>query len=362
MAVAGDDPVRPGGVLRQRGPGMLSESPPFWWQPADLRAWLLWPASFIYGAVAARAMRDGRREPVPAPVLCVGNLTVGGAGKTPVAAAMAEAAREAGRTPGILSRGHGGSFSGVHIVDAEHDSARHVGDEPLLLARHAPVAVSIDRAAAARTLISEGCDFLIMDDGFQSARILIDFALIVVDGGRGIGNGHVIPGGPLRAPVVEQMRYADAVLRLGQGAGAAAVVRQAARSAKPFFEATTVTLDGDRLAGRRFIAFAGIGDPSKFFRSAREAGAEIVVERPFPDHYAYSDEDLMDLVREADKQALGLLTTAKDAVRIRHGSSFEEEVSKRLETLEIEVAFVAPSVPAHIISQTIEAWRKRGGD
>ena len=113
-------------------------------------------------------------------------------------------------SPGFLSRGFGGNFPVPHVVDLHHDSARHVGDEPLLLAEHAPVAVTPDRAAGAKLLASRGCDFLIMDDGFQSARIHMDYALLVVDGRRGVGNGHVIPGGPVRAPLVHQMRFAQA--------------------------------------------------------------------------------------------------------------------------------------------------------
>ena len=213
---------------------MISEAPPFWWKKADWRPFLLYPFSAAYGAVARRRLIRAPREKVGAPVLCVGNLTVGGSGKTPVAIALAKRARKMGLVPGIVSRGHGGMVTHAHLVDPGHDSARHVGDEPLLLARAAAVAVTADRAAAARLLIEHGCDFIIMDDGFQSARIAMDYALIVVDARRGIGNGHVIPGGPMRAPLVAQMSHADGVLKLGEGDGAERVVRQAARAGRPF--------------------------------------------------------------------------------------------------------------------------------
>ena len=253
---------------------MVSEAPPFWWRKADWRAWALWPFSSAYGAVAGRRLVHAVREKVDAPVLCVGNLTVGGSGKTPVAMALARQARAMGLSPGILSRGHGGTVSGPpHLVDPGHDVARHVGDEPLLLARAAPVAVTADRAAGARLLIDHGCDFLIMDDGFQSARIHIDFALIVVDARRGIGNGHTIPGGPMRASLVVQMRHADGVLRLGEGEGAERVVRQAARAGRPLFEASVRAHPPEGIAGRPCLAFAGIGDPGKFFDTVRAAGA-----------------------------------------------------------------------------------------
>ncbi len=132
-------------------------------------------------------MKSARREKIDAPVLCVGNFTVGGTGKTPIAIALAKQARRMHLVPGFLSRGHGGSLSEPHVVDSGHDSAKHVGDEPLLLAEHAPVAVSPNRAAGARLLIERGCNFLIMDDGFQSARIHIDYALVVVDARFGLG-------------------------------------------------------------------------------------------------------------------------------------------------------------------------------
>nr|MBA3447364.1 tetraacyldisaccharide 4'-kinase [Pseudaminobacter sp.] len=168
---------------------MASEAPPFWWEPADWRARMLAPAAWLYARVANWQMVSARREKIALPVLCIGNFTVGGTGKTPVAIALAKQARRMGLKPGFLSRGHGGSFVSPHIVDLAHDSARHVGDEPLLLAEHAPVAVTPNRAAGAMMLQDRGCDFLIMDDGFQSARIHLDYALLVVDARYGLGNG-----------------------------------------------------------------------------------------------------------------------------------------------------------------------------
>ncbi|MBL8582010.1 MAG: tetraacyldisaccharide 4'-kinase, partial [Rhizobiaceae bacterium] len=214
---------------------MVGESPTFWWEPPDWRAYALSPASAVYGRIAAARMRNAPRVALPVPVLCVGNFTVGGSGKTPVTAAMARAAHAAGLRPGILSRGHGGSARTPHLVDPEHDLARHVGDEPLLLARDALVAISADRAAAGKLLVENGCDFLVMDDGFQSARVAIDYALIVVGSGQGVGNGHVIPGGPLRAPVAAQLPFADALLKLGDGTAADGIVRKAARAGKALY-------------------------------------------------------------------------------------------------------------------------------
>ena len=265
-----------------------------------------------------------------------------------------------GLKPGILSRGHGGTVGAQPpLVEPHHDIARHVGDEPLLLARAAAVAVTSDRAAGARRLLAEGCDFLIMDDGFQSARVHIDYALIVVDARRGIGNGHTIPSGPMRARLVDQMRYADAVLKVGEGEGANAALRQAAKAGRAFFEASIRAFPQDGIAGRRCLAFAGIGEPKKFFDTVRAVGGEIVEERSFGDHHFFSDFDAQDLVATADAQGLQLVTTAKDAVRLEYGSEALAELRRRVRVVEIEAVFDIERAPRAIIEATLEAWRRR---
>jgi tetraacyldisaccharide 4'-kinase len=338
---------------------MVSEAPPFWWGKPDWRAVALWPFAAAYGAVAARRLANAPREKIPAPVLCVGNLTVGGSGKTPVAIALARQAAAMGLKPGILSRGHGGSVSGPpHLVDPDHDSARHVGDEPMLLARAAPVAVSTDRAAGARALLARGCDFLIMDDGFQSARIHIDYALIVVDARRGVGNGRIIPAGPMRAGLTQQMRFTDAVLKVGDGDGAYRVLRQAARAGRAFFEARVRALPVEGIKGRRCLAFAGIGDPDKFFDTVRALGGEVAVAKSFGDHHFYSEFDAQDLLDTAAAQGLVLVTTAKDAVRLDHGAALAA-LKERAKIVEIETVFDIAAAPRSIVAQTQEAWRRR---
>ncbi len=337
---------------------MASEAPPFWWEEPDWRVLALSPLSAVYALAAGRGMRRARREKIEAPVLCIGNFTVGGTGKTPVAIALAEQAKRMQLKPGFLSRGHGGSFAEPHVVDAHHDSARHVGDEPLLLAEHAPVAVTPHRAAGARLLLERhGCDFLIMDDGFQSARIHIDYALVVVDARYGIGNGRVIPGGPLRARIVDQLVFTSALLKMGEGTAADAVVRQAARAGRPVFEAHTEPSSKKRLAGKRFLAFAGIGHPEKFFDTVREAGGELALTRPFPDHHFYGEDELAELAATAHAEGLGLITTAKDAARLRHGAS--RDFLDKLDVLEIDTVFELDNVPERIIHETLDAWRQR---
>ncbi|HEY4193740.1 MAG TPA: tetraacyldisaccharide 4'-kinase [Mesorhizobium sp.] len=338
---------------------MASEAPPFWWQKPDWRAYLLSPLSLAYGAVAGRRMKTAKREKIDAPVLCIGNFTVGGTGKTPVAIALAQRAKQMGLKPGILSRGHGGSFGEPHVVDAQHDGARHVGDEPLLLAAHAPVAVTPDRAAGARILLEKhGCDFLIMDDGFQSARIHIDYALVVIDARHGLGNGHVIPGGPLRARISDQLPFTDAVLKMGDGEAADALVRKAARGGKPIFEARAEPRDKKMFAGKHLLAFAGIGHPDKFFATLVEAGGIVEAARPFPDHHFYAGDELAELAETAKVAGLELVTTAKDAMRLRHDHA-PAGFLDRLSVLEIDAVFEADQIPDRIVEQTLEAWRRR---
>jgi tetraacyldisaccharide 4'-kinase len=338
---------------------MASESPPFWWEKPDWRAFALSPLSFTYGFVASRRMHTAKREKIAAPVLCVGNFTVGGTGKTPVAIALARQARRMQLKPGILSRGHGGGFSSPHLVDPSHDSAKHVGDEPLLLAEHAPVAVTPNRAAGAQLLIDRhGCDFLIMDDGFQSARIHIDYALVVVDARYGLGNGRVIPAGPLRARVVDQLVYTSSLLKMGEGTAADRVIRQAARAGKPIYEARTRPRGRKAFAGKRFLAFAGIGHPDKFFDTVTGTGAVVVLSRAFPDHHVYGEDELAELLKTARDNEIRLITTAKDAARLRHGAA-SAEFLEMLDILEIDAVFEQDYAPTRVINETLEAWRLR---
>jgi tetraacyldisaccharide 4'-kinase len=335
---------------------LTAQAPSFWWTKSDWRARALQPLAALYGAVAARRLRNGRREKVALPVLCVGNFTVGGSGKTPVAIAFAAAAKEMGLSPGILSRGHGGTSTAPHIVDPARDTAAEVGDEPLLLAAAAPVAVTPDRGAGARLLEDRGCDFLIMDDGFQSARIRIDHALMVVDARYGLGNGHVIPAGPLRAPLAEQLRFATAILVMGEGNAVVDLTRLAVKAGKPVYRAAL--RPRQNLAGRRFLAFAGIGHPRKFFDTVAAAGGEVAQARAFADHHVYSDAELRELASAAETSGLEIVTTAKDAARIGR-RTLDSLLARRVTVLEIEAVFDEPDAPRRLIEATLEAARGR---
>lgn len=337
---------------------MASEAPPFWWEPADWRAWMLAPVSAIYGRIAVSRMNRTAVPGVDVPVLCVGNFTVGGVGKTPVSIALAHAAQARGLTPGIVSRGHGGSARRAHLVDLENDTAAIVGDEPLLLAYHAPTAVSPKRIDAAQLLVRHGCDFLIMDDGFQSARLRYNYALLVVDARHGIGNGSVIPGGPLRAPLKDQVRRADAVLRMGDGDAADHVIRLAARAGKPVFEAAARPSAAGWVAGKRLFAFAGIGHPQRFFDTLQRAGGELVEARAFPDHHVFSREQLIELAAAASAASAQLITTEKDLVRMS-ASLVPDGFRQRLSVLKIVAAFEYAETVDRILDETRQAFERR---
>lgn len=291
--------------------------PPFWWREAGASARLLAPFAGAYGAIAAERMRcAGTRAAVP--VICVGNLTVGGGGKTPTAIAIAHLLLRAGLRPVFLSRGYGGALAGPVRVSADARAAE-VGDEPLLLARIAPTIVARDRLAGAAAAVKESADVIVMDDGLQNPALVKDMALVTLDGRRGVGNGCVIPAGPLRAPLAAQLDCAHAVLLVGEaGASAQAVLREAQRRGLPIFtgrlEPTTAAAEW---AGRRALAFAGIADPGKFFATLADAGVAVAADYAFPDHHRYSGADAVRLLARAERDGLQLVTTEKDAARLQ---------------------------------------------
>ena len=289
--------------------------PAFWWRPAGPAAALLSPLGAIYGAAASwRMAQPGRAAGVP--VICVGNLTLGGAGKTPAAIAVAQILEAAGRRPFVLSRGYGGALKGPARVDPALHHSADVGDEPLLLARFAPTIVARDRAVGADAAHAAGAGAIVMDDGFQSPQPRKDRSLLVIDGRRGTGNGMVFPAGPLRAPLAAQLRRADALLVIGEGTAGEAVAAQARNL--PVFHGR-LEPDAQVLAalkGRPVLAFAGIGDPEKFFATLRDAGIEIAAAVAFPDHHRYRRFEARDLIERAGREALVPVTTEKDLARL----------------------------------------------
>jgi tetraacyldisaccharide 4'-kinase len=311
-------------------------APAFWQRGTpDAQARLLQPLSWIYGAVAARRMkRNGVRA--AAPVLCIGNFTAGGAGKTPGAIACAKILREMGEAPAFLSRGFGGALSSEQPlqVDASLHRAADVGDEPLLLAREAPAFICTDRVAGAEAAARAGASVIVMDDGLQNASLRKDVTLAIVDGAVGFGNGLCIPAGPLRAPLRAQWPLCDALVIVGEGHAGDGAARAAAQAQRPVLRARLAPIDGGRFAGRKVFAFAGIGRPEKFFDTLRDCGAQIVATRSFDDHQLFEADDLKLLAGEAaSAHADMMVTTAKDAARIEPGAL------PALEILKVEMTF-----------------------
>jgi len=290
--------------------------PAFWWAERSVAAALLAPLGICYGVVAARHMaRPGRKA--PASVICVGNFTVGGAGKTPTAIAIARLLLESGHCPFFLSRGYGGRAAGP--VRVEHQRAIEVGDEPLLLGRVAPTIVAHDRLAGALAAAEGGADAIVMDDGLQNPSVDKDLAIAVIDGRRGIGNGRIFPAGPLRAPLEAQLDHIDAVLLVGSaGRAAERAIDAAQRRGLPVFhgELRPAPAAVAALAGKRTLAFAGIADPDKFFATLEAHGIPAAVRKPFPDHHRYAADEMAALVACAQRDGLTLVTTEKDMARM----------------------------------------------
>ncbi len=287
-------------------------APEFWARNdfrSGLAAGLLAPASWAYGASVAWKASNSQAYRPNAKVICVGNLTVGGSGKTPIAIAVARALLVRGRHPIFLSRGYGGRLRGPVVV-ARDSIAADVGDEALLLAAAAPVVVARDRAAGARLAIERGADTIVMDDGHQNFTLAKDISLVVVDGDSGFGNGRVLPAGPLREPVAQGLARADAVIVIGEGNP------PLQKFPGPVLRAVLTHVNVPDLARKRVVAFAGIGQPEKFFRSLRAFGADIVDAKRFGDHHPYTSAEIARLKAKARSAGAMLVTTEKDFVRL----------------------------------------------
>ena len=312
--------------------------PPFWWRHGGAESTLLIPLASIYGAVAARRMtRGGIRA--SAPVICVGNPTVGGAGKTPTALAVAAMLQAEGERPAFLSRGYGGRLAGPLRVDPVLHGAADVGDEPLLLARVAPTIVARDRGKGAEAAVAAGGSVIVMDDGFQNPSLAKDFSVLVVDARRGIGNGRIVPAGPLRAPLGVQLDRAQALIMVGEGA-LPDIEQDAEARALPVFRARLAPDAGviAALGSGRALAFAGIGDPDKFFATLRDAGVAVATTRSFPDHHRFTNAEAQALCEQAEREGLTLVTTEKDLARMR-GNDAMAQLAARCRALPVTLQF-----------------------
>jgi len=312
--------------------------PGFWHRPSSWKSHLLRPLAALYGAVAARRLR---RQGFDAglPVFCVGNYHVGGAGKTPTVLALARMLRALGERPVVLSRGYGGRLRGPVMVDPARHLAADVGDEPLMMSLEVPVAVARNRIDGVALAKSQRASVILMDDGFQNPSVAKDASLIVIDSERGLGNGRVLPAGPLRAPLKPQLARTDALVVVGTGGAAAALVDDVRARGGQVFAAQLKPDENSvaALTGKRLLAFAGIGDPGRFFRTLRGCGLDVVRERAFADHHFFSESDLDALQTDARRDQLTLVTTDKDFARLRGGAeppAFGNEIAAFAVTLQ----------------------------
>lgn len=304
--------------------------PPAFWRHGVRSAWpaLLAPLGTVVAAVTARRIaRPGWRAPVP--VICCGNVTVGGAGKTTLALDLAGRLRTRDVAVHILLRGYGGTASGVHrgiprgpyrgmprgpYRVAPGDPASLVGDEALLLAEVAPTWIGPDRAASARAAVAAGAQALVLDDGLQNPTLAKDLSLLVVDGGSGFGNGHVLPAGPLREPVAAGAARCQAAVLIGTDeTGATAQLPPGLPVLRARLQQGPEVAD---LVGQPVLAFAGIARPEKFFDGLWQAGVTVVAHRSFPDHHPYTAREIQDVLDTATQLQATPVTTPKDAVRL----------------------------------------------
>lgn len=276
---------------------------PEFWRAGGGPAALLAPLGALYGLATRLRFAYAKPWRAPVPVVCVGNLVMGGAGKTPVALDLAR------RLDGvhILTRGYGGTEKGPLRVDPAVHTAVQVGDEALLLAEAAPTWVGGDRVASAKTAVAAGAKVLLMDDGFQNPGLTKDLSLLVVDGAYGFGNGRVFPAGPLREAPARGLARAGAVVLIGGNATGLDF------GGLPVLKARLVPgPEAADLMGKPLVAFAGLGRPEKFFATLEGLGCNLAAERAFPDHHPYTEADLESLAATG----LTLVTTAKDRVRL----------------------------------------------
>ncbi|MCW0232848.1 MAG: tetraacyldisaccharide 4'-kinase [Ferrovibrio sp.] len=315
----------------------MPKAAPRFWQAgvASPLPALLRPLAAIYGFGNRLNQRITAAQEIGVPVLSIGNLVAGGAGKTPTAIAIAQRLLALGRHPQIVSRGYGGRLTGPVRVDLNRHHAADVGDEALLLALAAPTWIGSNRPAAARAAVAAGADCIIADDAHQTYALARRLSLLVVDGGYGFGNGLQLPAGPLREPIEDGLARCDALVVIGPR-----TVALPDFGRRPVFNATLEpnAADAVRLRGRRVLAFAGIGRPEKFFTSLQQLGATVVQTATFPDHAPYSPDTVMRLVETAHGLSAIPVTTAKDQVRLPAAARAMVDV------LRVSLAFAEPQL------------------
>jgi len=322
---------------------------PDFWRTDNPLSRLLEPFGHIAGSITARRALRAPLVRADIPVICVGNLTTGGTGKTPVTASIVRRLKEKGHTPAVVMRGYGGSLKGPVRVDAHLHTVDDVGDEALLHARNGAVWVARTRAHAAKPATNAGADVLVMDDGHQHSTLAKDLSLIVVDGRTGFGNNRVFPAGPLREPVRAGLARAHAAVVMGEDH--LGLVSDLSKYL-PVLRARLVPgPERLRLKGQRVVAFAGIGDPEKFYNALVDIGARVAAFHPFEDHYAFDAADIQPILDEAYEIDALPVTTEKDAVRLL------PDQRQQVNVLSVDVAWEKPDELDALLARVLKAPR-----
>ncbi len=304
---------------------------PIFWKGKGVLSTVLLPASAVFYGLTQARKTGASPEKLPAKIICIGNLVAGGAGKTPVALALGEMLKKLGKNAHYLSRGYKSRNTGVTCVDLSRHTARDVGDEPLLLAEILPTWVAKDRASGARAAVKTGAEIIIMDDGFQNPYLHKDVSLLVIDGHYGLGNGRLIPAGPLREPFADALQRASAVIMIGKDTHD--VLRQVPQDLKILQAHVQYRSIAEFLRGKQVLAFCGIAHPRKFYRTLQHLGCMISKHVAYPDHYDFTPEDLRFLHTKAKELGCILVTTEKDFVRL------PDDIKPEVNVVPIEMIF-----------------------
>lgn len=299
---------------------------PCHWQHRGLLSTLLLPFSYLYGIGARYDRTHTVAQRAALPVISIGNVTAGGAGKTPTAIALAAMLRSMGQTPHLITRGYGSDATATRRAETTSDW-RSIGDEALLLAQAAPTWVGRDRIASSEAAKQAGATLVIADDALQHHRILRDISILVIDGAYGFGNGHLIPAGPLREPIVDALARTDAVILIGEN-------HHGLRFDKLVFNARLQPVgDTAWLRAQRLLAFAGLARPEKFFATLKVLGADLIGTYRFPDHHPFTARELDMLCYAAEKAGAMAIATAKDAVK------FPPAYREKIRVLDVALSF-----------------------
>ncbi|MCH2037392.1 MAG: tetraacyldisaccharide 4'-kinase, partial [Rickettsiales bacterium] len=296
-------------------------TPSFWNKQYSVRSLLLLPLSWINYVITSLRNRFTTPYTASCPIICIGNATMGGSGKTPVAMKIASLLVSSGKSVVFLSKGYGGTISSATLVDPEQHTAKQVGDEPLLLCRIAPVVIAKNRIEGVMQAESLNPDVIIMDDGLQNPTLTKNLSILVVDNDYLFGNERIFPSGPLREPIYSALSKVKAVIAIGDTPNQKLVPYTGTKKTIHASILPNFTLPSTQQ--RNVVAFAGIGRPDKFFDMLEKNGYNVKEKIYFPDHYYYTAADETTLHQKAEMHDAVLFTTEKDYIKL--SSSMQQQ-------------------------------------